>query len=49
MFAFQIMLGIVFGVWGLALALPVLAIIKVVIDFLREDDDASSAPIVKAA
>jgi predicted PurR-regulated permease PerM len=49
LFAFQIMLGIVFGVWGLALALPVLAIIKVVIDFLREDDDASSAPIVKAA
>ncbi|MCX7321939.1 MAG: AI-2E family transporter [Hyphomicrobiales bacterium] len=38
LFAFQITLGVVFGVWGLALALPVLAIVKVVIDFLREDD-----------
>jgi predicted PurR-regulated permease PerM len=49
LFAFQIMLGVVFGVWGLALALPVLAIIKVVIDFMREDDDASSSPVAKAA
>jgi predicted PurR-regulated permease PerM len=32
----------VFGVWGLALALPVMAIVKVVIDFLREDDDADA-------
>lgn len=39
LFAFQIMLGVVFGVWGLALALPVLAIVKVVIDFLRGDED----------
>ncbi|MET0446378.1 MAG: AI-2E family transporter [Pseudorhodoplanes sp.] len=38
LFAFQITLGVVFGVWGLALALPVMAIGKVVIDFLREDD-----------
>lgn len=38
LFAFQILLGVVFGVWGLALALPVLAIVKVTIDFLREDD-----------
>lgn len=45
LFAFQILLGIVFGVWGLALALPVLAIVKVILDFLREraDDEASSA------
>jgi predicted PurR-regulated permease PerM len=49
LFAFQILLGVVFGVWGLALALPVLAIVKVVIDFLREDDDTSSSPIAKAA
>jgi predicted PurR-regulated permease PerM len=48
LFAFQIMLGIVFGVWGLALALPVLAIVKVVIDFLREDED-EAAPVAKAA
>ncbi len=40
LFAFQITLGVVFGVWGLALALPVMAIAKVVIDYLREDEDA---------
>ncbi len=40
LFAFQITLGVVFGVWGLALALPVMAIGKVVIDYLREDEDA---------
>ncbi|WP_412774670.1 AI-2E family transporter [Nitrobacter sp.] len=39
LFAFQILLGIVFGVWGLALALPLLAIGKVVIDFLRADGE----------
>lgn len=49
LFAFQILLGVVFGVWGLALALPVLAIVKVVIDFLREDDQAAAVPITKAA
>jgi predicted PurR-regulated permease PerM len=51
LFAFQIMLGIVFGVWGLALALPVLAIMKVVIDFLREadEDDSGVEPVAKAA
>ena len=51
LFAFQIMLGIVFGVWGLALALPVLAIMKVVIDFLREadEDDSGAEPVAKAA
>lgn len=37
LFAFQILLGVVFGVWGLALALPLLAIGKVAIDYLRED------------
>jgi predicted PurR-regulated permease PerM len=49
LFAFQILLGVVFGIWGLALALPVLAIVKVVIDFLREGDEASSSAVVKAA
>ena len=34
LFAFQILLGVVFGVWGLALALPLMAIAKVVIDYL---------------
>jgi predicted PurR-regulated permease PerM len=43
LFAFQILLGVIFGVWGLALALPLVAIGKVVIDFLREDGDTSEA------
>ena len=38
LFAFQILLGVVFGVWGLTLALPMLAIAKVIIDFVRHDD-----------
>jgi predicted PurR-regulated permease PerM len=46
LFAFQILLGVVFGVWGLALALPVLAIIKVVIDFMREQDEASAQDLI---
>jgi predicted PurR-regulated permease PerM len=46
LFAFQILLGVVFGVWGLALALPLLAIGKVAIDYLREDSEQRS---VKAA
>ncbi len=39
LFAFQILLGVVFGVWGLALALPLMAVVKVVIDFMHEDGD----------
>lgn len=49
LFAFQILLGVVFGIWGLALALPVLAIVKVVIDFIRDDDETASAPPTRAA
>lgn len=37
LFAFQILLGIVFGLWGLALALPLMAIVKVVLDVARDD------------
>ena len=37
LFAFQILLGVVFGIWGLALALPLVAIAKVVTEFVRED------------
>jgi predicted PurR-regulated permease PerM len=40
LFAFQILLGVVFGVWGLALALPLLAVGKVVMHFLREHDSS---------
>lgn len=38
LFAMQILLGIVFGLWGLALALPLMATVKVVMDHFREDD-----------
>jgi predicted PurR-regulated permease PerM len=38
LFAFQILLGIVFGVWGLALALPLMAIAKVMIDYFKADE-----------
>jgi predicted PurR-regulated permease PerM len=37
LFAFQILLGVVFGVWGLALALPLMAIAKVMIDHFKAD------------
>ncbi len=39
LFAFQILLGVVFGLWGLALALPLMAIVKVIITYLREDSE----------
>jgi predicted PurR-regulated permease PerM len=42
LFAFQILLGVVFGVWGLALALPLMAVVKVVINFLHEDSDGKT-------
>jgi predicted PurR-regulated permease PerM len=35
LFATQILLGSVFGLWGLALALPLMAIVKVAIDHFR--------------
>jgi predicted PurR-regulated permease PerM len=40
LFAFQILLGVVFGIWGLALALPLMAVVKVVINFLHEDGES---------
>ncbi|MGJ5178892.1 AI-2E family transporter [Bradyrhizobium oligotrophicum] len=46
LFAFQILLGIVFGVWGLSLALPLMAIAKVMIDYFKSDrstEDAAAA------
>jgi len=43
LFAFQILLGVIFGVWGLALALPLMAIGKVVMIFLREDGGKAEA------
>src|SRR3981189_2343550 len=38
LFAFQILLGVVFGIWGLALALPLMAVVKVMIDHFKADD-----------
>jgi predicted PurR-regulated permease PerM len=38
LFAFQILLGVVFGIWGLALALPLMAIGKVMIDYFKGDN-----------
>jgi predicted PurR-regulated permease PerM len=38
LFGFQILLGVVFGIWGLALALPLMAIAKVMIDHFKADD-----------
>jgi predicted PurR-regulated permease PerM len=43
LFAFQILLGIVFGVWGLALALPLMAIVKVMIDYFKSDEAGTAA------
>jgi predicted PurR-regulated permease PerM len=43
LFAFQIVLGVVFGIWGLALALPLMAVAKVIIDYFKADDVSSSA------
>ncbi|KIZ36685.1 MULTISPECIES: AI-2E family transporter [Rhodopseudomonas] len=45
LFATQILLGTVFGLWGLALALPLMAIAKVVINHLRpaEEPDGATA------
>ncbi len=41
LFAFQILLGVVFGIWGLALALPLMAVVKVMIDYFKTTDVAA--------
>jgi len=43
LFAFQILLGVVFGIWGLALALPLMAIAKVMIDHFKTEEPARAA------
>ncbi|WP_407174783.1 AI-2E family transporter [Bradyrhizobium sp. STM 3562] len=40
LFAFQILLGVVFGIWGLALALPLIAVAKVMINYFKSDEAA---------
>jgi predicted PurR-regulated permease PerM len=49
LFAFQILLGVVFGLWGLALALPLMAIAKVVIDYIKQDDTPVTVSAPKRA
>jgi predicted PurR-regulated permease PerM len=43
LFAFQVLLGIVFGIWGLALALPLMAIVKVIIDYFKSDESSAAS------
>ncbi|MBV9456269.1 MAG: AI-2E family transporter, partial [Bradyrhizobium sp.] len=43
LFAFQILLGVVFGIWGLALALPLMAIVKVMIDYFKAQESRGQA------
>jgi predicted PurR-regulated permease PerM len=43
LFAFQILLGVVFGIWGIALALPLIAIVKVLIDYFKSDESSADA------
>ena len=42
LFAFQILLGVVFGIWGLALALPLMAIAKVMIDYFKAEGSGAA-------
>ena len=48
LFAFQILLGVVFGIWGLAMALPLLAVVKVVIDHFKAGTDDAEVPSIAA-
>ena len=41
LFSFQILLGVIFGVWGIALALPLVAVLKVIIDYFKTGEAAT--------
>jgi predicted PurR-regulated permease PerM len=43
LFAFQILLGVVFGIWGIALALPLMAVVKVIIDYFKAEEIPAEA------
>jgi predicted PurR-regulated permease PerM len=43
LFACQILLGVAFGLWGLALALPLMAIAKVIIDCFKQEEPPAPA------
>ncbi len=49
LFAFQILLGVVFGIWGLALALPLMAIAKVMIDYFKAEETPPDGATVASA
>ncbi len=49
LFATQILLGTVFGLWGLALALPVMAVIKVIIDKFHAADEVEATDVSAGA
>ncbi len=37
-FAGQLLLGVIFGLWGIALALPLMAVIKVLLEQIYVED-----------
>jgi len=43
LFGFQILLGVVFGIWGISLALPLMAVVKVLIDHFKADEITADA------
>ncbi len=43
LFAFQILLGVVFGIWGISLALPLMAVVKVLIDHFKAGEAEAGA------
>jgi predicted PurR-regulated permease PerM len=43
LFGFQILLGVVFGIWGISLALPLMAVVKVLIDHFKADEITAEA------
>lgn len=43
-FAGQLVLGVIFGLWGIALALPLMAVIKVLLEQLYVEDTLGEAP-----
>ncbi len=43
LFASQIFLGVLFGLWGIALALPLIAVVKVCLAHLYDDEDDLAA------
>ena len=43
-FAGQLILGVIFGLWGIALALPLMAVIKVLLEQLYVEDTLHEQP-----